>query len=233
MKAPGLITSIQVSRNYEILTLNNILLKINTKLWDYTNLKIYSACLVNQENEVFLIIKFNIFFPESLDNYLNFLSKEIKVFFENYPFCLITFNILKKDFLFNQNYLENFENFCDYVLKHEKIFVSNENIVLQKNLYNIFCYVNSIKGKVIWNNYKSINIEKGKYYAKELYSEYSIDSIQTLSGLKVSVDSIVFVEKENVYPIFSNKCLVFYVEEVNEKFNGLGSILKTYRILYD
>ncbi|MCX7862148.1 MAG: hypothetical protein N2449_04075 [Bacteroidales bacterium] len=107
----------------------------------------------------------------------------------------------------------SFEKFSNEIEKSKAIFVPDQpkpSCILKAIYQHYYC----IDGNVIWYNSTPINITKGKYFARQLYCEFYIDSIKTNDGYKVAPDATINVSAENVMPRFSNNQLTLEVEEL-------------------
>ncbi|MCX7954592.1 MAG: hypothetical protein N3A01_05310 [Bacteroidales bacterium] len=197
--------------------LKNLLHQIHCTLHKEKNILLYRSSIITekQSNKIYLTCIFhcNTECNESNKIVYNYLKK----IFRNNELCCVPYirsNSLKNGFSTEQI---SFENFVSTNLELNNILYKPDNIDINKLLKKIYYTYNGIKGKVLWNNYKPINIEKGKYLAKELYCELCLDQIITKSGYKITNDALVFVENDNIYPYYKDKNLVLCVEEIHEK----------------
>jgi len=80
----------------------------------------------------------------------------------------------------------------------------------------IYQHLFEITGDIIWFNYKPIRIDKGKYYARQLYCELNLDCIKTSDGYKIPSDAIINVSTDYLLPQYHNKQIILSVEETQE-----------------
>lgn len=106
----------------------------------------------------------------------------------------------------------SYEKFASEIESTKTIFYPEQPkpaCILKSIYHHFFC----IDGDVIWYNNTPINISKGKYFARQLYCEYHIDSIKTTEGYKVPAEATITVTANHIMPRFQNKQIVLPVEE--------------------
>lgn len=132
-----------------------------------------------------------------------------------FPHLNICMRYLITDFS-NENISEqeliSFEQFSKIINNSSFVFFptdSKPNCII-KGIYHQYF---SLSGDIMWYNGSPIQLEKGKYYARQLYCELFLDCIKTIDGYKIPTDAIINVTSENLLPQFQNKQIILPVLE--------------------
>jgi len=107
------------------------------------------------------------------------------------------------------------EEFIECIEKSKLIFFPT-NSLPQCIIKAIYQHFYEISGDIIWFNYKPIHIDKGKYYARQLYCELNLDCIKTPDGYKIPSDAIIHVATDNLLPQYHKKQVILTVIEEHE-----------------
>ncbi|NSW46124.1 MAG: hypothetical protein HPY79_09965 [Bacteroidales bacterium] len=122
------------------------------------------------------------------------------------------------------------DTFIEYIEKSKLIFFPI-NSIPQCIIKAIYQHLYEISGDIIWFNYKPIRIDKGKYYARQLYCELNLDCIKTPDGYKIPSDAIIHVEADNLLPQYHNKQIILAVIEEHENKKVSELLTQNYIII--
>lgn len=205
---PNLFLGLQLPSKIDLKEIKDLLFTFNQKLKSSSIGNINTATLhkksVTQTEKTLLIISIQQNKGANFDEILK-LYPQLKI----YKRYLIT--DLSKE---NMPELETitFEQFNKVVEDAKLVYYpadSKPNCIIKAMYHHFF----SLAGDIIWYNGKSIHLDKGKYYARQLYCELFLDCIKTNDGYKIPTDAVIHVTEDNLIPQFQNKQIILNVQE--------------------
>lgn len=220
-----LLLGLQLPKKIKKQEINDILYTFNQKLKSNDVGCIQTVTLHkkynNQNEKVLLIISIKHNDNKGFDKILK-LYPQLNLYKYYLIVDLINTTILDLENISIQQFIKQLEK-CKY-FSYPTNFIPN---CILKAMYQHYF---SLSGDIIWFNGKQIHLDKGKYYARQLYCELFLDCIKTEDGYKIPADAIVNVTENGLMPQFQNKQIILPVlEEKNE--NTFASVLTNqYRI---
>ncbi len=100
-----------------------------------------------------------------------------------------------------------------HIIEQQKLLYHPDQTKPMCIIRSLYQHYYCLEGIVLWYNKMSITINKGKYYARELYCEFNLDAIKTEEGFKVPVDATITVNEDEVFPQFNQSQLILSVKE--------------------
>lgn len=221
----NLLLGLQMPKKIEIQEIHDILFDFNQKIKINAIGNIQTATLhkkkANLSNRTLLIISIQYIGEPNFDKILK-LFPQLKI----YKHYLISYfsnaTIADLDTL-------SFEHFYKLIDESKLIYFptdSKPNCIVKAMYQHYF----SLSGEIIWYNNKIIHLDKGKYYARQLYCELFLDCIKTGDGYKIPVDAIVQVTEENLLPQYQNKKIILSVTEEKNSNSFADVMTHTYKI---
>ncbi|GAB4462117.1 MAG: hypothetical protein Fur0028_14500 [Bacteroidales bacterium] len=218
----NLLLGLQLPKKIEVQEISDILFDFNQKIKINELGNIQKATLhkknANQTEKTLLIISINYIDEPNFDKILKLLP-QLKI----YKHYLISY--LSKATISDLVTL-SFEQFNNLIDESKLIYFPTDmkpNCIIKAMYQHYF----SLSGEIICYNGKIMHLEKGKYYARQLYCELFLDCIKTDDGYKIPADAIIQVSDDNLLPQFQNKQIILSVME--EKDSNSFADVMTYR----
>ncbi len=222
---PNLLLGLQLPSKIDLKEIKDILFTFNQKLKANSIGNINTATLhkknVNQAEKTLLIISIWQNREANFDEILK-LYPQLKIYKRYLIADLSKENISEVEAI-------TFDQFSKIVDDAKLVFFptdSKPNCIIKAMYHQYF----SLTGDIIWYNGKSIHLDKGKYYARQLYCELFLDCIKTNDGYKIPADAIINVTEENLLPQFQNKQIILPVLEEGNSHTVAEVMTNQYKI---
>ncbi len=190
---------LQLTSKIQLSELKNIIFETNKSFEKKEIGKIYCASIHSKKlSKVNLVLEIHTL---SSDNNFDTILKSLSNLKAHKHIVLVQIPVREL------NNINSFEKFQEFIDKQKLVYIPAQTkpLCLIKDIYN---HIKCKEGLVLWNHYNPIKIEKGKYFAKQLYSELYLDCIRTKDGYRVESGSQIIIDNE-VIPFFDDNQLGF------------------------